>query len=68
MAPCVGIVHEDFEGPVSLEGMTESEFAQRVFHSVRFEDDADRVWGAVENAIQLMTEQEEEIDEIDREV
>ena len=61
-APCVGIEHEDFEGPVSLEGMTESEFSERVFHRVVFEEDADRVWGAVENAIRVMAEQEEEDD------
>jgi hypothetical protein len=28
-APCVAIEHDDFEGPVALEGMTESEFDAR---------------------------------------
>lgn len=57
-APCVGIEHDDFEGPVSLEGMTPNEFAQRVFHRISFEDDVDRVWSSVENAIHAMAEQE----------
>ena len=30
MAPCVGIEHDDFDGPVSLEGMSENEFTNRV--------------------------------------
>ena len=29
-APCVAIEHEDFEGTVALEGMTENEFIERV--------------------------------------
>lgn len=28
-APCIAIEHDDFVGPVALEGMTESEFAAR---------------------------------------
>jgi hypothetical protein len=31
MAPCVAVEHEDFVGTVSLEGMTESEFTDRVY-------------------------------------
>jgi hypothetical protein len=30
MAPCVAVEHEDFVGRVSLEGMTDSEFSDRV--------------------------------------
>jgi hypothetical protein len=58
-APCVGIEHDDFEGSVALDGMTESEFSERVFHGILFDEDADRIWSAVENAIQLMAQEEE---------
>lgn len=58
-APCVGVEHEEFEGPVSLDGMTPSEFSQRVFHGVLFDDDVDRVWSSIQNAIQVMAEEEE---------
>jgi len=34
-------------------------------NSIITEDDADRVWGCVENAIQLMAEEEDEEDEYD---
>jgi NADH:ubiquinone oxidoreductase subunit E len=30
--PCVAIQHSDYIGNVSLEGMTEIEFSERVFH------------------------------------
>ena len=59
-APCVGIEHDDFEGMVSLEGMTPTEFSDRVFQKVITEDDADRVWATIENAILVMAEQESE--------
>jgi hypothetical protein len=59
-APCVGIVHEDYEGPVALEGMDPSEFNANVFQRVITEDDADRVWSCVENAIITMAEEEDE--------
>jgi hypothetical protein len=65
-APCVGIVHEDFDGSVALEGMSETEFDSRVFHHVVSEADADRVWSCVENAILVMA-QEEDSDEGDDE-
>lgn len=58
-APCVGIEHDDFNGPVSLEQMSPSEFQDRVFHKVMFDEDADRVWHAVEDSIRFMAEQEE---------
>lgn len=59
-APCVAIVHEDFVGYVGLEGMTPNEFNDSVFHKVVTEDDMDRVWSSVENAIEVMAEEEEE--------
>jgi (2Fe-2S) ferredoxin len=66
-APCVGIEHDDFVGPVSLEGMNPSEFSQRVFQRIVNEEDVDRVWRAVENAIQIMAdgEQKENIEDSD---
>jgi hypothetical protein len=30
MAPCVAVEHDDFDGSVSLEGMSDSEFSDRV--------------------------------------
>jgi hypothetical protein len=62
-APCVGVEHDDFEGAVALDGMTQSEFSERVFHGILCEEDADRVWSAVENAIQVMAQDEEELNE-----
>ena len=59
-APCVGIEHEEYEGTVSLEGMTSTEFTNRVFQNVCWEEDADRVWDSVENAIRIMAADEEE--------
>lgn len=31
MGPCVGIMHEDFDGNVALDGMNSNEFQQRVY-------------------------------------
>lgn len=59
-APCVGILHEDYEGPVALEGMDQAEFNAKVFQRIVTEDDADRAWSCVENAIMVMAEDEEE--------
>lgn len=59
-APCVGIVHEDYEGSVALEGMSEPEFNSKVFQRVVTEADADRVWSCIENAIVAMAEEEDE--------
>ena len=55
-APCGAIEHEEYEGTVALEGMDSSEFSDRVFHRVIDENDADRVWACVENAVQVMSE------------
>jgi hypothetical protein len=60
MAPCVAIEHDDYEGTISLDGMTDSEFASRVFHNVLTEYDADRVWNSIENAIQIMAAESDE--------
>mmetsp|Transcript_12859 Transcript_12859/g.19519 ORF Transcript_12859/g.19519 Transcript_12859/m.19519 type:complete len:178 (-) Transcript_12859:168-701(-) len=66
-APCVAIMHEDFSGYVSLEGMTDAEFSDRRFHKIKYEEDMDRVWDSVENAVRVMMEEdgEEEEDEND---
>jgi len=58
-APCVAIEHEDFFGTVALEGMTPGEFNDNLFHNVLTDDDMNRVWACVENAIRLMAEEEE---------
>ena len=58
-APCIGVEHEDFDGKVGLEGMTDEEIQSRVFQNIVTEDDLDRVWSSVENAIRVMAEEEE---------
>lgn len=60
LGPCVAVLHEDFDGSVALEGMGQSEFNERVFHGVSMQDDVDRVWGCVANAIDLMADEENE--------
>lgn len=60
MGPCVAILHEDFMGNVALEGMNSEEMQQSVFHNVLTNDDAERVWGCMENAIVMMAEEENE--------
>jgi (2Fe-2S) ferredoxin len=64
-APCVAIEHEDYEGTVALVGMDDAEFANRVFHRIVTQDDADRVWGILENAVRVMAEQEDYDDKDD---
>ena len=59
-APCIGVEHEDYEGYVGLEGMESNEITPRIFQNIVTEGDLDRVWGSIENAIQVMAEQEEE--------
>jgi (2Fe-2S) ferredoxin len=66
-APCVGILHEDFEGAVALEGMDQAEFNAKVFQRIVTEDDADRVWSSVENAIMAMAEDDDEDEEYSEE-
>lgn len=58
LAPCVAVEHEDFVGSVGIEGMTTAEFNARVFHRIITEDDIDRVWQSVENAIRIMSDGE----------
>lgn len=57
-APCVAIEHDEYDGTVALEGMDDFEFSARVFHRVIDNNDADRVWSIVENAISLMDEED----------
>lgn len=57
--PCIGVEHEDFFGNVALDGMKPNEFNDCVFHRVVSETDMDRVWTTVENAIIIMSEEEE---------
>mmetsp|Transcript_29975 Transcript_29975/g.64196 ORF Transcript_29975/g.64196 Transcript_29975/m.64196 type:complete len:195 (-) Transcript_29975:377-961(-) len=59
-APCVSIEHEDFFGNVALEGMTADEFSADAFLNIITEEDADRVWSSVENAVKVMAEAEDE--------
>ncbi len=56
--PCVGIEHEDYDGWVGVEGMAEHELSHRVFENVVTEDDLDRVWSSVENAIRVMSDED----------
>ena len=60
LGPCVAIFHEDFDGSVALEGMGQTEFNERVFHGVSRQDDVDRVWGCVANAIDIMADEANE--------
>ena len=60
LGPCVAIFHEDFDGSVALEGMGQAEFNERVFHGVSRQDDVDRVWGCVANAIEIMADEANE--------
>lgn len=62
-APCVSIEHEDFFGSVALEGMNADEFASDAFLNIVTEEDADRVWTSVANAVQVMAEAEEDEDD-----
>lgn len=61
-SPCVAVEHEEYEGTVALEGMDTFEFADRVFHGVIDDGDADRVWGIVANSIRTMAEQNNDVD------
>jgi hypothetical protein len=59
-APCIGVEHDDYVGCVALEGMTADEFGAKAFHNIVTEEDADRVWSCVENAVQIMAEAHQE--------
>lgn len=61
-SPCVAVEHEDYEGTVSLDGMTPAEFSNKVFQSVVDQNDVDRVWSCIVNAIEIMTEADGETD------
>ena len=58
--PCVAIEHDEYDGPVSLLGMTPNEFSARAFHNVVWEEDAERVWGCVVDSIRTMQEEGKE--------
>lgn len=58
LGPCVAISHEDFVGNVALEGMNSGEMQARVFHDVSSTEQTQRVWGCMENAINLMAEEQ----------
>ncbi len=60
LGPCVAVLHEDFDGSVALEGMSHNEFNERVFHGVSMQNDVDRVWSCLANAINLMADEENE--------
>lgn len=51
LGPCVAIEHDEYDGPVSVEGMTPDEFAKRVFVHVDEVDRVEHVWSCLENAI-----------------
>eukprot|EP00560_Eucampia_antarctica_P001417 CAMPEP_0197840540 /NCGR_PEP_ID=MMETSP1437-20131217/45668_1 /TAXON_ID=49252 ORGANISM="Eucampia antarctica, Strain CCMP1452" /NCGR_SAMPLE_ID=MMETSP1437 /ASSEMBLY_ACC=CAM_ASM_001096 /LENGTH=185 /DNA_ID=CAMNT_0043450171 /DNA_START=154 /DNA_END=711 /DNA_ORIENTATION=+ len=59
-APCVAIEHSEFHGTVGLEGMTDQEFQDSLFHNIITEEDIDRVWNCVENAIEVMSNEDED--------
>lgn len=59
----MAIMHDDFDGYVSLEGMTDAEFGDRRFHKIKYEEDMDRVWESVESAVQVMMEGDDEDDD-----
>jgi (2Fe-2S) ferredoxin len=54
LGPCVAIEHDDYDGPVSVEGMTPDEFAKRVFVHVEAADRVEHVWSCVQNAIRTI--------------
>ena len=60
LGPCVAVLHEDFDGSVALEGMAQFEINERVFHGVSTQNDVDRVWSCLANAINLMADEENE--------
>jgi hypothetical protein len=57
LGPCVAVMHEDFIGSVALKGMGQREFNERVFHGVATDEDVERVWSCVANAINIMTDE-----------
>eukprot|EP00970_Alexandrium_tamarense_P000032 scaffold6_cov190-Alexandrium_tamarense.AAC.28 len=54
LGPCVGILHDDYDGNIGLEGMNGSELTERV---IATQDDVDRLWDSVEKAICVMAEE-----------
>ena len=58
--PSVAVEHEDYEGRVGLEGMRDTERAQKCFFGVGEEGEGGRGWGVVEEGIRMMVEEEED--------
>jgi (2Fe-2S) ferredoxin len=62
-APCVAVYHTEYKGSVAFEGMNSAEFADRVFHPIVDEDDVERVWTCITDAIGILAdEQQQEVD------
>ena len=59
LAPCVAVTHEEYEGHIGLEGMTDVEVGNSVFVNCLWEEDADRVWNSVANGVRELAEEEE---------
>ncbi|VEU42086.1 unnamed protein product [Pseudo-nitzschia multistriata] len=59
-APCAAVEHDEYFGSVALEGMTSEEFESDAFLNIVTEEDADRVWSCVENAVKIMAAAEED--------
>ncbi|GMI20856.1 hypothetical protein TrCOL_g13633 [Triparma columacea] len=62
-APCVSVEHEEYEGRIGLEGMTDSEGAQKMFFGV-VEGEGGRIEEAVRGGIRQMMELEDEGGEV----
>lgn len=60
LAPCVAVQHEDYEGHIGLEGMTDAELSLSLFTGVLTEGDCDRIWDAVENGVRTLAEMEDD--------
>ena len=61
--PCVSVEHEEYEGRIGLEGMRDSEGAQRMFFGIFGEDEVERVGDAVKGGIRQMMESDEDEEE-----
>ncbi len=57
-APCVAVEHEDYVGRIGLEGMDDSEIAQKCFFGV--DNDGGRVWEAVKEGVEQMVDAAED--------
>jgi hypothetical protein len=53
----VAVYHTEYEGSVAFEGMNSAEFADRVFHRIVDEDDVERVWTCITDAIGILADE-----------